>query len=305
MKSIWNTTEFHLHNTAVSLGKFDGFHLGHRLLIEYVTSLKKRGLTAVTFSFSVHPGLFMKQDGSGLIDTDEEKIAKAEKLGSDYLISYPFNDHVMNMEPEEFVKTVLVDKLDAKVIVVGKDYRFGKMRAGNVDVLEQLGEKYGFEVVSFDKVILDGEEVSSTRIRKALSVGQMEQAMEMLGEPYSITGEVVHGNQIGRTLGMPTANIRPGKQKLLPPNGVYATKVYVDDKSYEGITNIGYKPTVGGEKEKGVETFIFDFVGDIYGKIIKVDFYCYERGEMKFSSLDELKGQMERDCEFGKEYFKK
>lgn len=304
MKYVWNTTDFHLQNTAVSLGKFDGFHVGHRLLIEYVTSLKEKGYQAVTFSFFQHPGNFVTHEMSRkLIYTEAEKVKKARELGSDYFISYPFNEEVMHTEPEEFVRSVLVERLDAKIVVVGKDYHFGKNREGNVAVLRELGRKYGFDVIAFDKVVLDGEEVSSTRIREMLSQGNMEKANEMLGEPYSITGEVVYGNQIGRTLGMPTANIIPASEKLVPPNGVYASRIHIDDSIYYGITNVGYKPTVAGKHEKGVETFIFDFSESIYGKEIQVDFYTHERGEHKFSSLEELKNQMERDCQFGRKYF--
>lgn len=303
MKYIWNTTDFQLQNTAVSLGKFDGFHVGHRLLIEYVRSLKKKGLQAVTFSFFQHPGNFVSNLSNNLIYTEAEKVKKAEELGSDYFISYPFNEEVMHTEPEEFVRSVLVEKLGAKVVVVGKDYHFGKNRAGNVAVLRELGKKYGFEVKAFDKVIKDGAEVSSTRIRQELLNGNIQKANEMLGAAYSITGKVVYGNQIGRTLGMPTANIIPSKEKLVPPNGVYAARILIEDKVYYGITNIGYKPTVGDKNEKGVETFIFDFDGFLYDKEITVELFAFERGEQKFGSLDELKSQMERDCQFGKEYF--
>ncbi len=303
MRYIWNTTDFQLQNTAVSLGKFDGFHVGHRLLIDYVTSLKEKGYQAVTFSFFQHPRMFLSKPSMKLIYTEEEKVKKAEELGSDYFISYPFDEEVMMTEPEDFVRTVLVEKLGARVVVVGKDYRFGKKRAGNVALLEALGKKYGFEVKAFDKIVLDGEEVSSTRIRSELEKGNMEKVNEMLGAPYSITGTVVHGNQIGRTLGMPTANIIPAQEKLIPPNGVYASKIWIEDQCFYGITNIGYKPTVGNQNEKGVETFIFDFNESIYDREIRVELFAYERGEQKFDSLEHLKMQMERDCQFGKEYF--
>lgn len=306
MKYYGNTADFHLKNTAVSLGKFDGFHVGHRLLIEYVSSLKSKGLESVIFSFYQHPGYRVSHAKAGkLIYTEAEKVKKAEKLGADYFISFPFTNEVMRTEPEEFVKNVLVDKLDAKVIVVGKDYHFGNGRAGNVLVLKELGAKYGFSVVDFEKVIMDGAEVSSTRIRNDLQDGNMIMANKMLGEPYSITGEVVYGNQIGRTLGMPTANLIPPEEKLVPPNGVYASRIYVEGKEYYGITNIGCKPTVGEGNQKGVETFLFDFQEQIYGKEITVELFAYERGEQKFDSLDQLKEQMERDCQFGKDYFQK
>lgn len=305
MKYIWNTTDFHLQNTAVSLGKFDGFHVGHRVLIEYVTSLKEKGLQAVTFSFFQHPGNYVSNLSKNLIYTEAEKVKMAEKLGSDYFISYPFNEEVMHTEPEEFVRTVLVEKLGAKVVVVGKDYHFGKDRRGNAALLAELGQKYGFEVKAFDKVNQDNIEVSSTRIRQELIDGNIEKANQMLGEPYSITGTVVYGNQIGRTLGMPTANIFPSSEKLIPPNGVYVSRILIGEQAYCGITNIGFKPTVGDHNQKGIETFIFNFNEMIYDKEITVELLKYERGEQKFQSLDELKAQMERDCQFGKDYFEK
>lgn len=304
MKYIWNTTDFHLQNTAVSLGKFDGFHVGHRMLIEYVTSLKDKGYQAVTFSFFQHPAHYVSNLSGNLIYTEAEKVKKAEELGSDYFISYPFNEEVMHTEPEEFVRSVLVEKLDAKVVVVGKDYHFGKNRVGDVALLEKLGKKYGFEVKAYDKVNLDNVEVSSTRIRNELLKGHIERANQMLGSPYSISGTVVYGNQIGRTLGMPTANILPAADKLIPPNGVYASRILVGDKIYYGITNIGYKPTVGEHNQKGIETFIFDFKEMIYDREITVELCSYERGEQKFNSLEELKAQMECDCQFSKDYFK-
>ncbi len=303
MKYIWNTTDFHLKNTAVSLGKFDGFHVGHRLLIEYVSSLKEKGLIPVTFSFYQHPGNFVAKRSRSLIYTEAEKVRKVEELGSEYFISYPFNEEVMHTEPETFVRSVLVEKLGARVVVVGKDYHFGKNREGNVATLEMLGKKYGFKVKAFEKVVLDNEEVSSTRIRSELENGNIKKANEMLGAPYSITGQVVYGNQIGRTLGMPTANIVPAVEKLVPSNGVYASRILVEGAIYYGITNIGYKPTVGDKNEKGVETFLFDFEGNLYDKKITVELFAYERGEQKFNSLDDLKGQMEKDCQFSRGYF--
>ncbi|SFR81757.1 bifunctional riboflavin kinase/FAD synthetase [Anaeromicropila populeti] len=304
MEYIWNTTDFKLSNTAVSLGKFDGFHIGHRLLIDYVTSLKRNGLTAVTFTFFVHPKNLIKEQSIELIYTEEEKCLRASRLGTDILVSYPFHTEIMNMEPEDFAKEVIVKKLDAKVVVVGKDFCFGKKRSGNVSMLKAFGEKYGFEVVAFEKVLMDGEEVSSTRIRKNILNGNIELVNKMLGENYSVSGEVIYGNQLGRTMGIPTANFLPAQDKLLPPNGVYATKVRVDDEEYRAVTNVGNKPTVGEKNCKGVETYIFDFTQNLYGKNISVDFYTFVRGEKKFDSIEALKDQIELDCNFVKEYFK-
>ena len=209
------------------------------------------------------------------------------------------------MEPEQFVKEILVDKLDAKVVVIGEDFRFGYKRRGDAQLLKELSSQYGYEVQVFEKVRVDGEIVSSTNIRKAIEDGNMEFAERMLGEPYSLSGEVVHGKKLGRELGMPTANVIPDKQKLLPPFGVYASKTLVDGIWYDGITNIGVKPTITEEKVRLAETFLFDYHGDLYGKEIRTNLYHFEREERKFESIDALKAQMEEDCQFGKEFFGK
>lgn len=305
MEFISGKTDFQLHNSAVTLGKFDGLHKGHQKLIHKIVDLKKDGYTSVMFTFMFHPSTLFSNKEIDLIYTEEEKRIKLEQSGLDVMISYPFTNETASMEAEDFVKDVLVDRIDAKVIVVGDDFHFGHNRRGDVALLKELSKKYGYEVISYEKVNFHDEVVGSTSIRHEIEQGNMELANELLGRPYSIIGEVLHGRKIGRTLGVPTTNLIPSSDKLLPPNGVYASRTIIDGKSYEGVTSIGYKPTVGADKSRGVETFIFDYDADLYGKIIEVEIYGFERGEVKFDSLDELKEQMQKDIIFAKDYFNK
>ncbi|WP_310604974.1 bifunctional riboflavin kinase/FAD synthetase [Anaerosporobacter sp.] len=291
-------------DTAITLGKFDGIHIGHQLLIREVLAGKKQGLKPVVFTFSFAEKI--RTDSiEGNLFTEEEKKEYLEQLGIEVMISYPFDEEMRCMEAEMFVEQILCKKLRAKKIVVGSDFAFGYQRRGDSKLLEQLSSVYGYELIVFDKVMLDGQIVSSSVIRQELLEGHMEKVNAMLGRKYSMKGTVVYGNQIGRKmLSMPTANIYPNADKLLPPNGVYVTMMETEYGEYEGITNIGYKPTIGGETRPGVESYLFDFDNDLYGQIIKVNFYMYKRGERKFNGLEELKAQMFRDSDFGRDYFK-
>lgn len=297
-------TDFKLHNTAVSLGKFEGLHIGHRLLLDRIVSLKEKGYESVVFTFNLNPhNLFAEKDYQ-LIYTDVEKRKYLKKMGIDSVIAYPFTEKTACMEPEDFISNILVGQLDVKVIVVGSDFAFGHKRKGNVALLKEMSEIYGYELIVFEKVKLKDTVVSSSQIRVEISKGNMEVVQEMLGQPYMIAGEVIHGNQIGRTLSMPTINILPDSSKLLPPNGVYVSTTLIDGRHYQGVTNIGYKPTVAGGEKKGVETYIFDFEGDLYGRTLEVYLYNYQRSEEKFPSLEALKIQLKQDEIYGRQYFK-
>lgn len=300
-----NNREFQLKNSAVSLGKFDGLHMGHRKLFSSILEEQKNGLHPVVFSFLLPPGSLLENKEVSLIYTEEEKIALLREMGMEVLVSYPFDKLALSMEPETFIRDILVDRLDAKAISVGSDFRFGHNRRGDVGLLAEKAKEYGYRLEVFDKVALEGDIVSSTRIRGELSKGNMELAARLLGEPYSITAEVIHGRKLGRTLGMPTINMALPPEKLLPPNGVYASLTEIDGVIYQGVTNIGVKPTVGAEASRLAETYILGFHGDLYGKKLRVSLYTYERPEQKFSSVEELKAQMERDAQFGQAYFKK
>ncbi len=302
MEYVAGNTEFKYTNTAVTLGKFDGLHLGHQELINRVISYKQQGLTAVMFSFLMHPGNLFSDKEFELIYTEEEKVAKLNHSGIDVLISYPFTKETRSMEPEDFIKDILVGKLDVKVIVVGQDFRFGYKAKGDVTLLKEYEAVYGYQVIAIEKRTWKHEMISSSSIRKALKQGDLEAANAMLGSPYTIRGEVMHGRRIGRTIGMPTTNLIPTTTKLLPPCGVYVSKTLFDGKLHDGVTNIGYKPTVGEEDYIGVETFIFDFDTDLYGEMIEVELLYYMRPELKFGSIEELVIKMREDILFAKKY---
>ena len=297
MRLITGTTEFETTEaTAISLGKFDGLHMGHQLLVNRILKKKEEGLKALifTFDFGDRPMLLLP----------EERRALLKKLGVDCLIECPFVESLAHMEAEDFVREILVKRLHVKYLAVGTDFHFGHNRKGSYQLLEAMQEECGFEVEVVEKACYDGEEISSTRIRRELEQGHMELVNQLLGYNFSVTGEVLHGRQIGRTLGLPTTNLLPGPGKLLTPNGVYATRTRIADEIFEGITNIGHKPTVGAEPRRGVETFLFDLDRNLYGDIITVNFYGFERPERKFESLEALKARIEQDVIWGREYFR-
>lgn len=307
MEYLRGTTAFKKENTCVTLGKFDGLHLGHQLLLDHVTTLQDQGMTSVMFTFDYHPGNLFSEQEVRLIYTEEEKKFLLEKKGIQVMISYPFTRETANLEPEIFVKHILVEQLHAKAIVVGSDYRFGKQRSGDVELLQMLSKKFGYQLIVCEKRKYKGDIVSSTRIRELLKQGIMEKANELLGKPFFVRGEVIHGKAIGQTIGFPTANVLSGEQKLFPPNGVYATITEVEGKRFFGVTNIGCNPTVNGRVRDGktfsVESHLFHCKQDLYGKIAMVEFYHYSRPEQCFSSLDVLKEQLFLDVEQAKDYF--
>lgn len=296
MKIIKNTTKFQVADpTAISLGKFDGLHQGHHLLVDRILKKKKEGLASLIFTFD-----FGERQALTLPEERRELLCR-EHL--DYLVECPFVPELSHMEPEEFVQEVLKKRLHAKYLAVGTDFRFGYRRKGDYHLLQQMSKPCGFQVEVVEKACWQGREISSTFIKEELEQGHMELVNQLLGYAYSVTGEVLHGRQIGRTLGMPTTNLLPKEQKLLPPNGVYATRTVIDGETFEGITNIGYKPTVGGETRKGVETYLFDLDRNLYGETIQVQFFGYERPERKFPTLEALKAQIESDVAWGREFF--
>ena len=303
MKYIENDKNLKLRNTVVTLGKFDGIHIGHQDLIDQVILYKKQGYKGVMFTFSYHPSNLVSKEEIKLIYTEEEKIEKVKSRGIDVLVSYPFTKETMSIEGEDFIKKVLIERLDAKYIVVGEDFRFGYKRRGDISLLKELEDKFGYKTIVCEKKKWNNQVVSSSRIRSKLSEGKLRQVNSMLGQPYSIHGEVKHGRKIARALGMPTTNIIPNSEKFLPASGVYVSKAIIEGESYPGVTYIGLKPTVGEANQRVVETFIFDFNQNLYGKKIGVELYDFIRPEEKFDSVDKLKKAMERDTKKAKEYF--
>ncbi len=297
--------QFTLTDSAVALGKFEGLHRGHQLLFREIIKQKERGFHSVVFTFNVHPkSLFHKGEGAQRLFTTEERNQILEDFGIETMIEYPFTMEFASLAPEEFIRDILVKKAGAKVVVVGADFRFGKKRCGSVEDLRQCSGKYGYDLIVIPKLQSDGSDVSSSRIRALLSEGKMEEVTELLGRPYSILGEVVHGKALGRTIQIPTANQICDAKKCMPPNGVYYSKTFLDGKAYYGITNIGVKPTVEEDEQKGAETYLFDFDGDLYGRTIRVELLHHSRKEQRFDDLSALVAQMNQDIASAKEYVK-
>lgn len=303
MKIIKNTTEFHIEEaTAVAIGKFDGFHCGHQKLLRKMQEQKEKGLATVVFTFVPSPAAFFSKEPLKDLTTIEEKRSIFEKAGIDYLIEYPFYQEIADMEPETYIKEVLVERIHAKCIVAGEDVSFGKRGAGNDQLLKEKSKLYGYDVIIIEKVQYDGREVSSTFVREEVAKGNMELVHELLGIPYHVGGEIVHGRKLGRTLGMPTVNQIPPEAKLLPPRGVYYSYVMYGDRKLPSITNIGVKPTVTDTVVMGVETYIYDFDEDVYGKEMEVYLLYFKRPEMRFDSVEALMKQMSEDIEEGRKY---
>ncbi len=290
--------------TAITLGNFDGIHLGHRTLINTVVKqAKKKNLTSVVCSFVPHPKfVFNSEESFALILNHNEKLKRIKELGVDIFAEIPFSKEFAGLEPEIFAEEYLYKNMNCKLVVVGSDYMFGKRKKGNTSLLKEIGKKYDAEVIGIDEIMVDDEIVSSTRIRKLLREGKIEKVNEILYKPYSITGTVSTGNKIGRSLGFPTANILVEENRVYPPNGVYITKIIIDDKIYNGITNIGVNPTISG-KVKVIETNIFNFNENIYSKEIEVQFFKYVRPENKFKDIEELKNQIIFDKNKAEKFF--
>ncbi len=284
-------------DTVVVIGKFDGVHLGHRLLFDRaVEEAHKRHCRSAAFTFDRNLGV------NKVISTIEEKRSLIGERGIDILIEYPFTE-IMAMEAERFVKEILVKNLRARAVIAGNDCGFGKNRSGNAALLKSLSCKLGFDAVILDKVTVCGQIVSSTLARSLIEQGRMEEASVILGHEFFIRGCVVFGNQLGRTWDFPTINMLPPENKIMPPNGVYASKVLLDGIWRDGVTNIGRKPTIDScNKLISAETYIFEYNGDLYGKTLDVKLYHYIREEKKFESFGELKEQIGRDCETARQF---
>ena len=294
--------------TALTIGKFDGLHRGHEELISHLLKKREKDLKSVVFTFDIPPKRLTEGEGQRVLSTNKEKQALFAERGIDYLVLCPFTPEVMCMEPEDFVDWI-VTNLNVKRIVVGEDCCFGHNRRGDHRLLAQLADRYGYELKVIRKLQFEGRDISSTYIREEITKGNMEIAAQLLGHPYSIDGIVETGNQIGRTIGIPTANIEAEPVKLLPPFGVYASAIDIHGERYYGIANIGRKPTIkpkeGDRNPVGVEMHILHFDEDIYREPVRISFYVYERPEIKFDSISDLQAQIKKDIVFSEHYFGK
>lgn len=300
---IKNTLDFYVEEpTVLSLGKFDGIHRGHELLMEKLAQKKEEGLKAAVFTFDIPPKKNVEHIDTKVLTTNEEKRHIFEEIGIDYLIECPFTMEVMQMEPEDFIR-MLVEKLHVKCIVAGDDFRFGHKRRGDYKMLQKYASVYGYEALILSKIKEDERDISSTFVREEIMAGNLEKANHLLGYRYFVSGKVKHGNRIGRTIGIPTINLIPPEEKLLPPFGVYVTEVSIDDRKYCGVTNVGRKPTIQGKNPVGVETHLLDFKEDVYDKVVVVEFRKRIREERKFSDIGCLKEQIMNDIAYARAFF--
>jgi len=287
-----------VENTVVTIGNFDGIHKGHiELIKEAVEEAKLKKYKSVVFTFENHPMRYFRANSIKNVITNEEKVKIFKELGVDIVLMIQFDEYMTKVPPTDFVKDILMEKLNCKMVIVGHDFTFARNKEGNASLLETLGEKYDMNVKIIEPIKIKGRRVSSSYIRELIEEGKVCEIKSFLGRNYSLEGEVIHARKIGRTIGFPTANLKSDDKLIIPKNGIYAVKVYVENKIYYGATNIGYNPTVNG-RTLSIETNIIDFDEDIYGEIIKIEFLDRIRDEKKFNSIDELKSQLRKDVNF-------
>ncbi|MFT6970854.1 MAG: riboflavin kinase/FMN adenylyltransferase [Roseivirga sp.] len=287
-----------LSNSVVTSGTFDGVHIGHqKILARLRQAANEINGETVVITYWPHPRMVLKPWDTSLklLSTFPEKATLLEQYGVDHLVKVPFTPEFAQMSSEEYIKVILNERVHTKKLIIGYDHRFGKNREGCLKTLQDFAPKYNYEVEEIPRQDIDAIGVSSTKIRKALETGDVKTANEYLGRPYAVTGMVVHGKKLGRTIGYPTANIHVKENfKLIPADGIYAVKVCNKYRKRDGMLNIGNRPTIGGS-DKTIEVHIFDFSDDIYDSEISVEFIDLIRKEEKFESVDLLKAQLQKD----------
>lgn len=308
MKTYNSLENYHSNSkTIVTIGTFDGVHLGHfQILKKLVENSKVEDCESLVLTFFPHPRMVL-QDNSEikLLNTIKEKSILLEKIGIDNLIIHPFDKEFSRLSAEEFVEEILIKKFNVHKIVIGYDHRFGRNRTANFETLQEFGLQYGFEVEQITAQQINDISISSTKIRNAIVEGNINLTNQYLGYNYSITGTVIKGKQLGRTIGFPTANLKIDENyKLIPKNGVYIVKCSINEKYYFGMMNIGNRPTVDGTNTT-IEVNIFNFDQEIYDKQITVEFLDFIRDEQKFDSIDDLKIQIQKDKSTSLQYINK
>ena len=307
MKTFESLSSFErVPNPVLTIGNYDGLHLGHRQIIERVSARAAEiSGTTMLMTFYPHPlSVLSSAKLLGLITPVEARKRLIEEAGIDVLLLLPFTEELRLTDPEVFVADILVRKLGIKGLVVGYDFRFGKGGRGDTEMLAAFSSQYGFFFEKVDAITLNGEKIGSNRIRKLIIDGDVRKSETFLGRPYAIEGRVLRGFGRGAGIGFPTINVET-EYELIPKNGVYVTEVRVDEKKYPSVTNIGYNPTFGSTASRSIETFIIDYAADLYGKGVTIYFHGRLRDEIKFDSVDELKRQIQTDVDTAKAYFSK
>ncbi len=307
MKTFNSIYSYSKAKSIVTIGTFDGVHIGHKKILEkIIQSAKELNCESVVLTFFPHPRMVLQENSEvKLLNTVQEKKALLQQIGIDNLIIHPFDQEFSRLTAEEFVKNILVDQLNIQKIIIGHDHRFGRNRTADIDDLILYGKEYGFEVEQISAQEINDNAVSSTKIRNAILDGNCTLTKSYLGYNYFFSGKVVQGKQLGRTIGFPTANIQIEENyKLIPKNGVYSVKSIINNTTFYGMMNIGDRPTVNGEHQT-IEVNIFDFETTIYNKIITIELLEFIREEQKFDSLEALKNQLNTDKETALKFISK
>jgi riboflavin kinase/FMN adenylyltransferase len=306
MQVHYNLDTFHTQqDTITTIGAFDGVHLGHKSILNRLTELGQLlQLPTCLITFWPHPKKIIQTEPLELLNTLEEKISLLKSFNITHLIILPFSDMLKAQSADDFIKQILIQKLHTKHLVIGYDHRFGNNREGDIHFVNRNYKTYGIQTVEIPKQVIDQATISSTAIRTYLKNGDITTANKILGYPYLLSGVVIKGQQLGRTIQFPTANIQiDNEEKLIPAHGVYVVRVYTNHQQYYGMMNIGMRPTVNG-LNRSIEVYLLHFDGDLYNKNLRIEMLHYLRAEQKFASIDALKEQLYQDKKNTEAYFK-
>lgn len=294
-----------LRPTVLTLGVFDGLHLGHQRIMQTVVKrAKAAGAVPTAITFDPHPrAVLYPESAPPMLQTLDQRLANFKVLGIEQAIVVPFNKDFAAQPAEDFLYEIVHDRLHAKEVFLGKGFAFGRGRGGNIELLRKLSTELGFFADEVPEVRLRGCRISSSRIRDLLALGRVNLARRMLGRPYGVEGVIIRGDRRGHTIGFPTANLKP-QNRVIPRYGVYATATLVDGAWRRSITNIGVRPTFASDADASIETYLFDFDGDLYGDVLRVRFLHRIRDERKFNGIGELKAQIEKDSQRALNYFR-